>query len=390
MSSPPLRYLSGFGNEHATEAVPGALPAGQNSPQRCALGLYAEQLSGTAFTAPRAENRRAWLYRARPSVMHGRFEPLPHPTLLGNFAGCAVDPNQMRWAPPAPAGAAVDFVDGLATMAGSGDPALKSGLAVHMFRFSAPMRDRAFSSADGELLLVPQLGALALRTEMGLLRVAPGEIAVVPRGVKFQVAVAEDESGGGGSGGGGGSVGAGAAAQHARGYALEVFGGHFRLPELGPIGANGLANARDFLYPVAAFEDRECPGAAGSDGGFELVNKFGGRLFSARMRHSPFDVVAWHGNLAPYKYDLARFNTVNSVSFDHPDPSIFTVLTCPSYAAPGVALADFVIFPVSIPPPRGYRRVRKHPYPTLPKPTCSRAGWWPSTPSGHPTSTATS
>ena len=356
MAAPQLAYLSGFGNEHATEAVRGALPVGQNAPQRCALGLYAEQLSGSSFTAPRAEGRRSWLYRVRPSVMHSRYEPLPHAALVGDFSACAVDPNQMRWLPPAapppppsPAAPAVDFVDGLATMAGSGDPALKQGLAIHVYGFAAPMRDRAFSSADGEMLLVPQLGALSLRTEMGLMRVAPGEIVVVPRGVKFQVSIAEDEAAAAAV-----SAGAGAPAPaHARGYVLEVFGSHFRLPELGPIGANGLANARDFLYPVAAFEDRECPGDAGAEGsgggggggGFEIVNKFGGRLFSARMRHSPFDVVGWHGTLAPYKYDLARFNTVNTVSFDHPDPSIFTVLTCPSHAAPGTALADFVIFP---------------------------------------------
>ena len=263
--------------------------------------------------------------------MHSRFVPYEGPAhLVGDFSACAADPNQMRWMPvPLPdsadgAARRVDFVDGLATVAGNGAAGgLQHGLATHVYACNAPMRDRAFSCADGELLVVPQQGALAVTTEMGLLLVAPGDIVVLPRGVRFSVAVDGPS----------------------RGYVLEVFGGHFRLPELGPIGANGLANARDFLYPTARYEDRECPGGeVEGESGFEVVNKFGGKLFSCRMCHSPFDVVAWHGTLAPYKYDLSRFNVIGTVSFDHPDPSIFTVLTCPS-DTPGVALADFVIFP---------------------------------------------
>ena len=332
-SQPALKYLTGFGNEHATEALPGALPIGCNSPQRCPLGLYAEQLSGTAFTLPRHLNRRTWLYRIRPSVAHAPFVPAARPAVSSNFCGGAeaaggpagvLTPNQLRWLPPPLPGAAgggaggappVDFLAGLFTIAGSGSAESGSGLAIHNYACNAPMVDAALSNADGEMLLVPQEGALWLQTEMGQLRVAPKEICVVPRGVKFRVAV-EGPS---------------------RGYVLEVFGAHFQLPELGPLGSNGLANARDFEYPVAAFEDRACA--------FTTHVKFGGAFFTSAQAHSPFDVVAWHGTVAPYKYDLTRFNTVGSISFDHPDPSIFTVLTAPSGRAPGLALADFVIFP---------------------------------------------
>jgi homogentisate 1,2-dioxygenase len=307
-------YLSGFGNEHATEALPGALPVGQNSPQRPPYGLYAEQLSGTAFTLPRAANRRSWLYRIRPAVKHGAFEPMPQGG-LADLDDSPAPPNQLRWDPlPLPA-APVDFVDGLVTFARCGAPATQSGVAVHLYAANRSMADRFFYDADGELLVVPQQGRLVLATELGRIEARPGEIAVVPRGVRFRAELPDGA---------------------ARGYVCETFGAPFRLPELGPIGANGLANPRDFLAPQAAFEDRE--------GEFELVAKFMGRRWRAPIDHSPLDVVAWHGNYAPYKYDLARFNTLNSVSFDHPDPSIFTVLTSPS-EVPGLANVDFVIFP---------------------------------------------
>ena len=343
-----LRYNTGFGNEHATEALPGALPIGCNSPQRCPLGLYAEQLSGTAFTLPRHLNRRTWLYRIRPSVAHEPFLPAPRAAIRGSFSSDAVDggaaglltPNQLRWLPPplppslpaagssggggggssggAADAAPIDWLSGLFTVAGAGSAEAGSGLAVHLYTCNAPMTDCAFSNSDGEMLIVPQEGALRLQTEMGLIDVAPREICVVPRGVKFRVELA-------------------AGGAPARGYVLEVFGSHFQLPELGPLGSNGLANARDFEYPVAAFEDRACA--------FTTHVKFGGHCFTAAQAHSPFDVVAWHGTVCPYKYDLTRFNTIGSISFDHPDPSIFTVLTVPSGKAPGLALADFVIFP---------------------------------------------
>jgi homogentisate 1,2-dioxygenase len=315
-SGTALAYQSGFGNEFASEAVAGALPQGRNSPQQAPLGLYAEQISGTTFTAPRASNRRSWLYRVHPSAMHGGFHEIDGGLWRsGPFDEVAAPPDAMRWNPLPMPGTATDFVSGMATIAGGGAPAAQSGLAAHVYRATQSMERRFFYNADGEMLIVPQQGRLLLHTEMGLLDIAPGEIGVVPRGVRFRATLPD-----------GG----------ARGYVCENYGQALRLPELGPLGANGLANARDFLSPVAAFEDKA--------GDFELVCRFGGRLWSAPIAHSPLDVVAWHGNYAPYKYDLARFNTMGSVSFDHPDPSIFTVLTSPS-DTPGWANCDFVVFP---------------------------------------------
>ncbi|MFN0085215.1 MAG: homogentisate 1,2-dioxygenase [Blastocatellia bacterium] len=311
-----LQYQSGFGNEFATEAIGGALPRGQNSPQRAPMGLYAEQISGTAFTAPRAANRRTWTYRIRPSVLQQPFREIGGGWLRSApFDEAPPTPNQLRWDPlPMPVEPA-DFIGGLITMAGNGSPQTQTGAAIHLYAANQSMRDRFFYNADGELLVVPQAGRLRIATELGALDVGPGEICVLPRGVRFRVDLPDGP---------------------ARGYVCENYGALFRLPELGPIGANGLANARDFLTPVAAWEDRE--------GGFELVAKFQGRLWAAEIGHSPLDVVAWHGNYAPCKYDLAAFNTINTVSYDHPDPSVFTVLTSPS-ETPGTANADFVIFP---------------------------------------------
>ncbi|MDI1364242.1 MAG: homogentisate 1,2-dioxygenase [bacterium] len=309
-----LKYQSGFGNHFATEAVPGALPVGQNAPQRVPFGLYAEQLSGTAFTAPRHENRRSWLYRLRPSAGHGRYEPYAQPRLAsGPFAG-PVTPNRLRWDPVEIPTAPTDFVDGLLTLAGNGDVATQAGIGIHLYLANASMRNRVFQNADGELLIVPQLGVLTLVTELGVLTAGPGEIALIPRGIRFRVEVDGPS----------------------RGYVCENYGAAFKLPDLGPIGSNGLANPRDFETPVAAFEDVETP--------TQVIQKFQGGLWSSHWDHSPLDVVAWHGNFAPCKYDLSRFNTIGTVSFDHPDPSIFTVLTSPS-EIPGTANCDFVIFP---------------------------------------------
>jgi len=308
-------YMSGWGNEFATEAVAGTLPVGRNSPQNVAHGLYAEQISGTAFTAPRHVNRRSWLYRIRPAAMHGEFQPFNQPKLHNDFDTGPVTPDQLRWSPlPLPETPA-DFVDGLLTMAGNGSPATQSGIGVHMYAANRDMQGRFFYDADGELLVVPQQGRLHIETELGVLDVAPQEIAVIPRGIRFRVALPDGPS---------------------RGYVCENFGAFLRLPDLGPIGSNGLANARDFLTPEASYEDVE--------GDFELVAKFQGHLWRADIGHSPLDVVAWHGNHAPYKYDLRTFNTIGSISFDHPDPSIFLVLTSPS-DTPGVGNMDFVIFP---------------------------------------------
>jgi homogentisate 1,2-dioxygenase len=311
-----LRYQSGFASELASEALPGALPEGQNSPQRVPYGLYAEQLSGTSFTAPRHANRRSWLYRIRPAVKQGAFRPRDAGLLRSApFDEAITPPDPLRWDPLPIPSAQTDFVDGLVTLAGNGDASRQWGIAIHVYACNRSMHERFFYDADGELLIVPQHGALRLTTELGALDVAPGEIAVIPRGLRFAVGLDDAD---------------------ARGYVCENYGALLRLPELGPIGANGLANPRDFLAPVAAFEDR--------DGAFELIAKFCGRLWSAPIDHSPLDVVAWHGNLAPCKYDLARFNAMNTVTFDHADPSIFTVLTSPS-DTPGTANVDFVIFP---------------------------------------------
>ena len=313
--SQALAYQSGFGNEFASEALPGALPVGRNSPQRCPYGLYAEQISGTAFTAPRAHNRRSWLYRIRPGVTHGTFRPIEQHRLVSRFDEVPTPPHQLRWDPLPIPSAPIDFVDGLVTMGGNGDVAAMSGCAIHLYAANRSMQDRYFYSADGELLIVPQQGRLRFATELGVLEVEPQEIVVIPRGIRFRVELLEAS---------------------ARGYVCENFGAPLQLPDLGVIGSNGLANPRDFLTPVAAYEDREQPA--------ELVAKFMGNLWAASLDHSPLDVVAWHGSHAPYKYDLRRFNAIGSISFDHPDPSIFLVLASPS-DTPGVDTIYFVIFP---------------------------------------------
>jgi homogentisate 1,2-dioxygenase len=312
-----LKYMIGFGNEFATEAIAGALPQGQNSPKQAPLGLYAEQLSGTPFTAPRAANRRSWLYRIRPSAMHRAYRRIDDGLIRSApFTEAEPSPNRLRWDPLPLPSAPTDFVAGLVTICGNGEVAANSGMAVHIYCANRSMdAARVFVDADGELLLVPQEGGIRLVTELGIIEAQPGHIAVIPRGVRFRVELLGPT---------------------ARGYACENYGSLLRLPELGPIGANGLANPRDIETPVAAFEER--------DGKVELVQKFAGHLWTTELDHSPLDVVAWHGSYAPYRYDLARFNTINTVSFDHIDPSIFTVLTSPSENA-GTANVDFVIFP---------------------------------------------
>lgn len=321
------RYLNGFNSYLESEAAPGALPIGHNSPQKPAHGLYAEKLSGTAFTAPRHENKQSWLYRILPSCSHPPFGSAVHKeSLNGHFeqpAKLHYIPNQLRWN-PFDHEAHTDFVTGLHLVAGAGDPTLKQGIGMYVFAAGKSMDETsAFYSADGDLLIVAQDGVLDIRTELGWLLVRPMEIAVIPRGVKYQVHLPDGP---------------------ARGYALELYQGHFNLPELGPIGSNGLANARDFQAPVASFS--EDYGTVAFDGPttYSVTVKFNNTLYTTQQPHTPFDVVAWHGNYYPYKYDLGRFNTIGSISFDHPDPSIFTVLSAPS-EHPGTAVADFVIFP---------------------------------------------
>jgi homogentisate 1,2-dioxygenase len=306
-------YHTGFGNHFASEAVPGALPIGRNSPQKPPFGLYAEQFSTTAFTAPRSANRRSWLYRLRPLADHAPYGPLAGFDRLKTAPFTdPVTPNRLRWDPLPPAEG--DWLEGLVTYGGNGDVGAGAGIGIHVYAVSRSMERRVFQNSDGELLIVPQHGELHITTELGKLDVPPGHIALIPRGLRFSIAL--DEPSGG--------------------YVCENYGVPLQLPDLGPIGANGLANPRDFESPVAWFEDVE--------GNYEIVQKFQGRLWRTTLDRSPFDVVAWHGNSAPCRYDLARFNTINTVSFDHPDPSIFTVLTSPS-EIPGTANCDFVIFP---------------------------------------------
>ena len=309
--SQAYRYQSGFGNEFSSEALPGALPVGQNSPQKVPYGLYTELLSGTAFTVARSEARRTWLYRIRPSASHGQYQRMDRQ--LASQLG-AVTPNRLRWNPMPIPEVATDFVDGLMCVAANSEPGQPGGASIYRYAANQSM-ERVFFNADGELLVVPQQGTLKLVTELGVLVVAPLEIAVIPRGMRFRVEL----------------IG-----ENASGYVCENHGCALRLPDLGPIGSNGLANPRDFLSPAAQFEERDEP--------VQLMQKFLGELWATELDHSPLDVVAWHGNNVPYKYDLRRFNTIGTVSFDHPDPSIFTVLTSPS-AIHGMANIDFVIFP---------------------------------------------
>ena len=311
-----VHYQKGFGNYFQSEALKNTLVEGRNSPQKVPHGLYAEQLSGSAFTSPRASNLHSWLYRIQPSVGHSEFLPVKHAFFTSPpFDARHTPPTQMRWDPMPYPNEQCDFIQGLFTMAGHGSVELHQGAAIHLYAINASMDNTFFYNADGDFLVVPQEGSLRFRTELGVLDIKPGEILVVPRGIKYQVLLLDDK---------------------ARGYVCENFGLPFRLPELGVVGANGLANPRDFEVPEAAFEERR--------GEYRLLTKFQGSLWEARIDHSPLDVVGWHGNYVPYKYDLSRFNVMNTVSFDHPDPSIFTVLTSPS-AFPGIANIDFVIFP---------------------------------------------
>jgi homogentisate 1,2-dioxygenase len=311
-----LLYQTGFGNEFATEAMAGVLPRNQSAPQQVALGLYAELWTGTPFTAPRASNRRTWVYRINPSAKHKPFAPIPMGQMRsGPFDEVPTPPTQLRWDPLPIPDAPTDFIDGIVTLGGNGDPAVQSGIALHMYAANASMTDRFFYDADGELLIVAQLGSMRVCTELGVLEVNPGEICVIPRGLRFRVELIDPA---------------------VRGLVAENYGPSFRLPELGPIGSNGLANPRDFQTPVAAFEDRL--------GTFRQDAKFLGRLWTAEIDHSPLDVVAWHGNYAPCKYNLDHFVALSTVTFDPPDPSIYTVLTAPT-AVPGTANADFIVFP---------------------------------------------
>jgi homogentisate 1,2-dioxygenase len=313
-----LSYMTGFNNEFETEALPGALPVGQNSPQKCPYGLYAEQISGTPFTAPRATNARTWVYRIRPSVKHSRhFMPVDLP--FWKSAPCPQDTQQpigqFRWNPTPVPEQPISFLESIRTMTTAGDVHGQTGMAAHVYALTADMVDEYFFNADGEMLLVPELGELKVSTELGVLEVSPGEICLIPRGILFQVNGMEGST---------------------RGYICENYGARFTLPERGPIGANALANPRDFKSPVAKFDD--------NDTSSRVIVKWGGGFFETNIDHSPLDVVAWHGNYTPFKYDLKDFCPVGALLYDHPDPSIFTVLTAP-LGEPGTANVDLAIFP---------------------------------------------
>lgn len=316
----PLQYMPGFGNDFETECLPGALPQGMNSPQRCAYGLYAEQLSGSPFTAPRGTNERSWLYRIRPSVKHtARFRTVDQP--YWKTAPLAVDHDmpigQFRWDPIGDPKSETDFLAGIRTMTTAGDALGQTGMAAHVYAFNADMENDYAFNADAEMLIVPERGSIRITTEMGIIELEPAEICIIPRGMIFK-------------------VGRQSSAETARGYICENYGAKFTLPDRGPIGANCLANSRDFKTPVAAYVDSDTPS--------RIHVKWCGKFYVTDIEHCPLDVVAWHGNYAPYKYDLRTFSPVGSILFDHPDPSIFTVITAPSGEA-GTANIDFVIFP---------------------------------------------
>lgn len=288
------QYLSGFGNYLASEAEKGALPENQNCPQKVAMGLYAEQISGSPFMSVRAENKHTWLYKIRPSVGDYIFKPKVQNTLIGRSFEKTATPNQLRWTPFEIPKTKTDFVEGLFTIASNGNHESIRGSAAHIYRANTSMVNKVFADNDAELLFVPELGAFKIFTELGELELKPGEICLIPAGIKFKVELIDKEI---------------------RGYLLENFGPHLRLPELGPIGANGLAYPEHFLCPVAEYENY--------DGQVELIVKFQDKLWSAVIDHSPLDVIAWRGNYLPFKYDLGLFQAINTVSFDHIDPSIF-------------------------------------------------------------------
>lgn len=299
-----VHYMPGFGNDFETESLPGALPQGQNSPQKCNYGLYAEQLSGSPFTAPRGTNERSWLYRIRPTVRHTRRfgkTDFPHWKTAPHVVDHHLPLGQYRWDPTPLPNEATNFLQGVRTMTTAGDALTQVGMAAHVYVFNDDMADDYFCNADAEMLFVPQTGGIRVKTEMGVIEVEPTEICVVPRGMMFKVEQTEGP---------------------ARGYLCENYGAKFTLPDRGPIGANCLANPRDFKTPVAWYEDKETP--------CRVFVKWCGKFYVTEIDHSPLDVVAWHGNYSPYKYDLKTYSPVGAILFDHPDPSIFTVLTAPS------------------------------------------------------------
>ncbi|RSL87550.1 hypothetical protein CDV31_016235 [Fusarium ambrosium] len=322
-------YLNGLGNLHQSEAFPDAVPLVNSYPQHAKYGLRSEKVSGTSFTAtPRSQNLWSFLYRARPSYNHGTFELWnQHLETANPSRPKHLTPNSYVWP-------TFNVTKGDWTaqhlLGGNGSPTDKTGVAIWLFHVNKDMPPQTvFSSQDGEALIVPQTGALDIQTEYGKLLVRQQEIAVIPRGIKYRVTLPEGKE--------------------ARGYVLELYQGHFRLPELGIIGSIGLANPRDFQVPTASFDGKiESQGdtqvAVANDGRGEwtIISRLDTKLWFATQDSTPFDVAGWQGTLYPYKYDVRRFNYIGNLNYDHADPSVFVVLTSQSYGKePGTAVVDF-------------------------------------------------
>ncbi|KAK0470187.1 homogentisate 1,2-dioxygenase [Desarmillaria tabescens] len=316
-SGDPYKYQVGFGNRFASEAIPGTLPQGQNHPQKNKYGLYMEGMTGSPFVAPRPQNLHAFMYRIRPSLDHKKFVRLPDsPDMESNFLPINpkvhISPTQLNWSPPSLPSSSdeVDFIAGLKTIGGNGEPTSREGLALHFYSANAtPHQGRLDVQTEFGRRVFPSVGIAGPKCPDRMM-VRPGELMVVQKGMKFKVSLPDGPS---------------------RGYVQEIFGSHFELPDLGPIGGHGMANPRDFEVPLASFEIDETS--------WEIVYKIGGQLFSAAQDHTPFDVVAWQGNYVPYKYAMEKFIFVGSLSKDHIDPSVFTVLTAKS-KAPGIPLVE--------------------------------------------------
>lgn len=326
----PYTYLHGFGNYHSSEALPGAVPLVNNAPQVPPLNLRTERVSGSAFTATRDRNFQTWLYRANSSLQHGEFVPLEVTSGYGpDLQAKHLNPNSVSW-DNVPVPEVAHWINGQQFMGRNGEPQKKEGIAIWLFNVTQDMPARhAFSSLDGELLVVPQSGAIDITTEMGRMVVRQNEIAVIPRNLRHRVTLIDGKP--------------------CRGYVCELYQGHFQLPNLGIIGSTGLANVRDFEIPTAYFEGQVVDGkavAATSEGEWTIVSRLDTRRWHCTQSRTPFDVAGWHGTSYPYKYDLAKFCVMGNLLFDEHDPCLFTVLSAPNHgASPGTAVVDFAVIP---------------------------------------------
>ncbi|GAD98612.1 homogentisate 1,2-dioxygenase, putative [Paecilomyces variotii No. 5] len=317
----PYRYQVGFGNRFVSEAVPDTIPRdGRNLPQRANYDLYIEQLNGTTFVTCRKDMFNVWFHRIRPSCAHKALKPLEYKhDIVSVFSsqneGVSFVPFNNEWGPleiPLES-KPTNFWQGIKTILGHGDPTLKEGVAVHQYAANLSMDKEAFVNHDGDYLFVPQQGRLDIQTELGRMMVLPGELFVIPAGLRFKVSLPDGPS---------------------RGYIQEIFGSHFELPDLGPIGSNGLALPQDFEIPVASYDL--------DTSSWEIITKLAGKLYHYEQAHTPFDVVGWHGNYVPYKYEIEKLLALSS-SKDQLDPSAYTILTAKS-KIPGVSITDFCAF----------------------------------------------